>query len=102
MGYHGEVAAKISEREFERICSGIAEDRNTIIKHNPIGTDDEILLWMLLSCLNSYLSLSEQEMPCFTDRPDEKTYREAVLFVLRGGMEGSFDPEPYIDKLVKT
>jgi hypothetical protein len=92
---------RISERQFERICTGIAEDRDTIIKHNPLGTDAEILLWMLLNCLNSFLSLSEQEMPCFTGRPDERTYREAVLFVLRGRTEDGFDPEPYIDKLVK-
>jgi hypothetical protein len=91
---------KISEQEFERLCAGIAEDRETIIRHNPIGTDAEILLWMLLNCLNSFLSLSEQETPCFTGRPDERTYRDAVLFVLRGRTEGVFDPEPYIDKLV--
>jgi hypothetical protein len=92
---------KISERQFERICTGIAEDRDTIINHNPLGTDAEILLWMLLNCLNSYLSLSEKEMPCFTARPDAKTYREAISFVLRDRTEGGFDPEPYIDKLVK-
>jgi hypothetical protein len=91
---------KISEREFERVCGGIVDDRESIIRHNPIGTREEVVLWMLLSCLNSYLSLSEQEMPCFTGRPDAKTYREAILFVLRGRTEGGFDPEPYIDNLV--
>lgn len=93
---------KISEIEFERLCRGIAEDRESIIRHNPIGTGDEILLWMLLSCLNSYLSLSEREMPCFTGRPDAKTYRDAILFVVRGRAVGHFDPEPHIDKLVST
>jgi hypothetical protein len=93
--------SSITEREFERICTGIANDRDAIIKHNPLGTDAEILLWMLLNCLNSYLSLSEQEMPCFTGRPDEQTYREAISFVLSGRTEGGFDPEPYIDKLIK-
>ena len=48
---------RISEGEFARICEGIKEDREAIIKHNPIGPDDEILLWMLLSCLISYLNL---------------------------------------------
>lgn len=94
--------AKISEREFRNICDGIAADRATIIKHNPIGSNEEILLWMLLSCLNSYLSLSEMEMPCFSGVPDAATYRNAVLFVLRGRMEGDFRPEQYIDNLVKT
>lgn len=92
--------ARISEKELERICGGITEDRINIIKHNPLGSEDEILLWMLLNCLNSYLSLSEKEMPCFTGVPDARTYREAILFVLRGKTRDGFDPEPLIDKLV--
>jgi hypothetical protein len=91
---------KISEREFDRICRGISEDRVTIIKHNPIGPDNEVLLWMLLSVLNSYLSLTEMEIPCFTGRPDEKTYRDAIIYVLRGRMDEDFDPEPHINRLV--
>lgn len=89
----------ISETELARLCRGIADDRQTIIKNNPIGTDNEVLLWMLLNCLNSYLSLTEQETPCFTGRPDERTYRDAVLFVLRGRTDG-FDPEPHLDGLL--
>lgn len=91
---------KISEIEFRWLCEGLAADRETIIKHNPIGSDAEILLWMLLSCLNSYLSLTEQETPCFTGVPDKNTYREAIRFVLQGRTDGGFDPEPYLDRLV--
>lgn len=91
---------KISKEEFERICSGIAVDRKSIIRHNPIGTEREILLWMLLNCLNSYLSLAENETPCFTGIPDESTYRNAILFVLKGRCEDGFDPEPIIANLV--
>lgn len=90
---------KISEAEFGRICDGIWEDRESIIKHNPLGKPDGILLWMLLSCLNSYLSLTEKEMPCFNGVPDENTYRDAILFVLRKRRDGDFDAIPYIDKL---
>ena len=93
---------EISETELARICEGISADREVIIRHNPIGSDAEVLLWMLLSCLNSYLSLSEIEMPCFTGLPDERTYREAVMFVLRGRVRDGFDPTPYIDKLVEA
>ncbi len=92
----------ISEIEFARLCEGIAADRAVIIKHNPLGPDSEILLWMLLSCLNSYLSLTDKEAPCFTGVPDENTYREAIRFVLRGRTDGGFDPEPYLDKLVRN
>jgi len=92
--------ATITEAEFKRICEGIAEDRASIVRHNPIGTDAEILLWMLLNCLNSYLSLEENETPCFSGKPDEPTYRKAILFVLSGRTTDNFDPEPYLDKLV--
>lgn len=90
---------KISEAEFARICEGIAEDRESIIKHNPIGTDEEILLWMLLSCLITYLSLTEIETPCFTGKPDSKTYRDAVVFVLRDRRTVEFDVGKYLDIL---
>ncbi len=90
----------ISEVEFARICSGLAEDREEILKHNPIGTAEETILWMLLSVLNSFLSLSEMEAPCFTARPDAATFRNAVLYVLKDRRVPDFDPLPYIDKLV--
>ena len=92
---------KISEAEFAGICGGIRDDRDAILKHNPIGTRDETLYWMLLSVLISYLSLSEIETPCFTGRPDAKTYREAILFILRPRMEISFDAGRYLDELVE-
>ena len=90
---------KISEQEFSRICSGIFEDRAAIIKHNPIGTHEEILFWMLLSILISYLSLSEIETPCFTGMPTAETYRQAILFILQDRKADDFDAIKYLDKL---
>jgi len=90
---------KISEAEFARICEGIVEDRESIIKHNPIGTDEEILLWMLLSCLISYLNLSDLETPCFTGKPDAKTYRDAVIFVLNERRLDDFNPNQNLENL---
>ncbi len=90
---------RITEAEFKRICDGIYEDRESIIKHNPIGTREEILLWMLLSCLFSYLNLSDIETPCFTGTPDAETYRNAVLFVLKERSAEDFDPVPMIKML---
>lgn len=87
---------KISEAEFARIVAGIREDRKSIIKHNPIGTDEEILLWMLLSCLISYLNLTDLETPCFNGKPDAETYRNAILFVLKERRSDGFDPEKYL------
>ncbi|MEZ5427473.1 MAG: hypothetical protein R2747_14470 [Pyrinomonadaceae bacterium] len=90
------MSVKISERELARICRGIEEDREIICRHNPIGTEEEILLWMLLSCLVSYLSLSETETPCFTGKPDAQTYREAILFILKNRKTDDFDAEKYL------
>lgn len=92
---------KISEPELARICQGIYEDRDSIFRHNPIGTREETLLWMLLSCLISYLSLTEIETPCFTGMPDAETYRQAVLFVLQDRKEGNFAVEEYLEEMIK-
>jgi hypothetical protein len=91
---------KISETEFARICDGIYEDRESIHRHNPIGTRDETLLWMLLSVLVSYLSLSEIETPCFNGKPTAETYRQAILFVLRDRKTEDFDAEKYLSQLL--
>jgi len=96
------VVSKISEREFARLCNDIASDRESIIKHNPIGTPDEILLWMLLSVLVSYLSLEEIETPCFNGKPDDETYREAIAFVLKSRKKAEFDETTYIDKMITS
>ncbi len=93
---------KITEKEFARICAGICEDRESICKHNPIGTPEEILLWMLLACLISYLSLSEIETPCFNGKPDAETYRHAILLVLENRKMPNFQAEIYLEELTKT
>ena len=90
----------ISEAEFAQICVGIREDGETIVQHNPIGTDEEILLWMLLSCLINYLSLSEIETPCFTGRPDAAMYRDAISFVLRDRKDEDFDESGYLARML--
>lgn len=88
---------KISEAEFATICEGIRSDRDKIIANNPIGSDNEVLLWMLLGVLVSFLNLSDLETPCFNGIPDEKNYRDAILFVLADRKAVDFDPEKYID-----
>lgn len=93
------LMTKISEKEFARICQGIREDREIIIKHNPIGSDEEILLWMLLSILISYLSLDEKEIPCFPSSTSLETYRQAIIFTLAERKTENFDVEKYLEKL---
>ena len=89
----------ISEAEFARIRQGISSDRESIVRHNPLGSDEEILLWMLLSCLISYLNLTEIETPCFTGMPDADTYRNAIRFVLNERRDDRFDIEKYLSEL---
>ena len=91
--------SRISEAEFARIVAGIDEDRESIVKHNPIGTPEETLLWMLMSALVVYLSLEEVETPCFPGKPDAKAYREAIRFILDKRRGEDFDPNPYLGKL---
>lgn len=90
--------SKISEKNFAEICEGIYEDREKICKHNLIGSEEETLLWMLLGCLVSYLSLSEIETPCFTGKPTAETYRQAILFVLKDRKTEDFAAEKYLEK----
>ena len=90
---------QISRTELEKILDGIIADRDSIIKHNPMGSDEEILLWMLLSTLVIYLNLSDLETPCFTGRPDAATYRTAIEFVLRDRLTEEFDLGPLLDML---
>ncbi len=92
---------KISQREFARICREIYEDRDIICRHNPIGTGEETLLWMLLGCLISYLNLAEIETPCFAGKPMAETYRDAILFVLKNRTTEAFGAETYLEKLTK-
>lgn len=90
--------AKITEREFAKLCVELQSDRDVIIKHNQIGSDEEILLWMLLSVLHSYLSLTEQETPCFSGKPDADVYRESISFVLKDKKADEFDENGYLDR----
>lgn len=90
---------KIREENFKRIVGGILEDKQLIIKHNPIGTDEEILLWMLLNSLASYLSLGESESPKLNGKADAESYREAIRFVLKDRRERDFHYEHYLDNI---
>ena len=92
---------RITKKEFAQICRGIYKERKVICNHNPIGTPEEILLWMLLSCLISYLSLSEIETPCFNGIPTAQTYRDAIHFVLKDKMDEDFNIENYLHEFVK-
>lgn len=83
------------------MCERIYADRETICKHNPIGTQEEILLWMLMNCLISYLSLEDVESPCFAGMPTAQTYYDAIVDILKERRREDFDAEPYLSELLK-
>ncbi len=91
---------RISEKEFARICRGLSEDRETIFKHNPIGSESEALLWMLMSVLISYLSLDESEIPCFPGKIGAETYHDAILLILKKRKDTNFDENKYLNELI--
>ena len=89
----------ITEAEFLRIFNGILDDADMIHKHNPIGTRSETLLWMLMSCLVTYLNLSELETPCFSGRPNADTYREAIVFIVEARQAERFEIGSHLNRL---
>lgn len=91
--------AKITEKEFVKIVDGICEDRESIIKHNPIGSDEEILLWMLMSCLINFLGLTDQQIPCFPGTPTAETYRQAIGYIISESCDEKFDVAGQLCKL---
>ena len=93
--------ARISEMEFRRIFDGIVADKESIIRHNPFGTREEVLLWMLMNSLVAYLSLSEIETPCFNGQPYAGVYRDAIEFILSGRKSEEFEVGALLDKLAQ-
>lgn len=92
---------KLTERELRDMCERLYSDRETICKHNPIGTQEEILLWMLMGCLISYLGLEDVETPCFAGMPNAQTYYDAIVYILKERRREDFDAEPYLNELLK-
>ncbi len=90
---------KISERDFVRIVDGVVEDCESICRHNPIGTEEETLLWMVMSCLINFLGLSDNEIPCFPGGSTSSTYRQAIEFIAREYGETAFDAATHLDKI---
>ena len=92
----------VSEDEFSKICEQIYVDREQIYQFNNNASHNEVLLWMLLSCLISYLNLSDAQIPCFPGTPDAETYRQAILHVLKNRTNPPFNPNQSLQKLLAT
>ena len=91
----------ISEEEFKRLCDRIYGDRFEIYGFNPAASPRDALLWMLLGCLISLLSISYEELEALVDSSGSRDYGDVVCRLLRERAEPFFDPRPYVEELVE-
>ncbi|HEX8137737.1 MAG TPA: hypothetical protein VF544_09115 [Pyrinomonadaceae bacterium] len=94
------MSGTISEAEFKRLCDRIYADRFLIYTYHPnAGSRREALLWMMLGCLVSLLSVPLPEQPSTYGGASADPYGDAVIEVLHGRMEPGFDPQVHLDEL---
>jgi hypothetical protein len=91
----------ISEEEFRRLCEEIYRDRFEIYGFNPGATKREAVLWMLLGCLISLLSVGEAEAQALAASSSRAPYADAVCKLLLERAAPPFDPQPFVEELSK-
>ena len=89
----------ISEKEFKKLCDEIYADRFEIYEFNPNVSRREALLWMLLGCLVSLLSIPILEQPSVYNGSSADPYGDAVREVVLAHTDASFDPDDYLLEL---
>jgi hypothetical protein len=89
----------ISEEEFKKLCEDAYADRFQIYAFNPNESRREALLWMILGCLLSLLSVPILEQPSAYGRSSDDPYGDAIREVLKDRMKPGFDPQIYLDDL---
>jgi hypothetical protein len=89
----------ISEGEFKRVCDGIYRDRFEIYEFNPGVGRRDALLWMLLGCLISRLSITDEEMQSFAGSAVHEAYGDIVRRILSERGSPPFEPLPYLEEL---
>lgn len=89
----------ISEAELRRLCDEIYRDRLEIYEFNPGMSRREAVLWMLLGCLISLLSVTDAESAELTVSPSHDPYGESVCKLLNARSSPPFDPQPFVEEL---
>jgi hypothetical protein len=97
----GMSAEKISESELKRVCDDLYGDRFEIYAFNPGASHNEALLWMLVGCLISLLSVNEEELRTLFDSSGPTSYADAVCKLLEGRTQPPFDVRAVVDELTK-
>ena len=91
----------ISESELKRVCAELYRDRFEIYAFNPGASHSDALLWMLMGCLISLLSVNEEELQTLFDSSGQISYADAVCLLLEGRTEPPFDPREVVEELTK-
>lgn len=95
------VVTTISEAEFIKLCDDIYADRQQLYEFNPSASKRDALLWMLLGCLLSLLSVSPAEQSSADDKQSADPYGDAISEILRTRMKPYFNPQTYLAELSK-
>jgi hypothetical protein len=89
----------ISEKDFKKLCDDIYADRFQIYEFNPNVSRREALLWMLLGCLVSLLSIPIHEQPSVYGGSSADPYGDAIREVVLAHAQPGFDPSEYLIEL---
>jgi hypothetical protein len=89
----------ITEEEFRKLCDDIYADRRQVYAFNPNVSRREALLWMLLGCLVSLLSIPILEQPSVYGGSSSDPYGDAICEVLKDHTEAAFDPRVHLLEL---
>jgi len=89
----------ISEKEFKKLCDQIYADRLQIYDFVPSLSRRDALMWMLLGCLVSLLSVALPEQSGLDGGSTADPYGDAVCEILKDRTAPFFDPRPHLREL---
>ncbi|MDX6692772.1 MAG: hypothetical protein QOF02_375 [Blastocatellia bacterium] len=91
----------ITEQEFIKLCDELYADRHQLYAFNPNIARREAVLWMLLGCLLSLLSIPDAEQSGLLNGASADPYAAAVSELLRTRMRPPFEPQVHLAELSK-
>jgi hypothetical protein len=89
----------ITEQEFIKLCDDVYADRHQLYEFNPNIARREAVLWMLLGCLLSLLSIPDAEQPGLFASAQSDPYADAINELLRTRMRPPFEPQLHLAEL---
>ena len=95
----GSQMSVISEQEFIKLCDDIYADRHQLYEFNPSVARREAVLWMLLGCLLSLLSIPDAEQPGLFNGASSDPYADAISALLRNRTRPPFEPQAHLASL---